>query len=327
MQIGLKLGAALIAAALLVVAGLVLGIPQQYPGDNAGLWIFAGVLAALALAVRPPVGRRRPWLIAGLAALAGISFFEGVNYRFWHMQNAGRLDLGLHADLGETRVRSARDWGQISVQGQTVSAAGPLRLMTPPELQDQLMPLKMGTMPNGTTLFVHGPSNGRPEKSLRFIFSATAMRKGVIADDYPDRRAAAAQQRLSGPLTVSGRHFRTVLSNCRGEVLLGGDAPVAGGDEPVMLFVEPDFGPAPAGCQVHGDGLPLDVFLTKIAAETSITVELAGKDGETVLTAVIPTKRLSEALRVKAALDDRIRRRDGGVPFTPFVNFTDASVR
>jgi hypothetical protein len=326
MRIVLKIVAGLIAAGLLVLAGVVLGIPQQYPGDNAGLWIAAAVLAALALAARPPVGRQHPWLIAGLVVLAGISFFEGVNYRFWYDNREERIDRGFWSDLSGIKVHVTRDDASIFVPGKTVSAGGSLRLLTPQELRLREQASVSGVKITDTTLLIDWPPMSRQTTSLHFNFADTAIRPGVLADDYPDRVAEAAQKRLSDHVTVFGQHFRTVLSNCQGEVMPGRPSSAPDGQTAALIMVRPDFGKAPANCGAHGDGMPLDDFLAKIAAETSVTVELAGSDGKTVLTAVIPTQRLTEALRVKAKLDDHIRRKDVGEPFSPFVAYRPSTI-
>jgi len=324
MRNAINIASGLVAAVLLVAAGWLATVPPTVLGDDDGLWVCAPLLVLLALAVQPPVGRRYPWLIAALCVLIAVSGFETLNYQAWHRQHRGLVEDGLRADVGDIEVYVDIHGSSLTVPG-TATVAPPLRALSSEE--------RAGVNSGGVSfaqwrpeLNISWSDDGGMDGGLSFEAPTVAVRRAVLpikknASDFT-AGAAAAKYLAAGTTTIAGRWWHFTMPNCAGIISdLQADPPLADGAAPVRIVVQPMLdgsdGSTPA-CPDTKEAATAEAFAARLAAEPEVTMTFADAHGRAILTAVIPTARLAEALKVRQRLWGRVRRGDVGAPFSPF---------
>jgi hypothetical protein len=321
MRSTINVAAGLFAATLLVIAGWLVTVPPTELGDDDGLWVCAAALVSLALAVQPPVGRRYPWLIAGLCILVAVSGFEALNYQAWHRQHRGLVDDGLSATVGGIEVETYGRGSSLKAPGM-VTTAPPLRVLSSAE--------RAGVRFSGQQ-WSHGrmemnigwDEDGAMEWGLSFdVPTLTIPRAKLPAGVRRDADAAGTavtRYIKSGTTVIAGRSVRVVVPNCAiGEMVMEAVPPLDDGGAPVEFTVQPFIGTASDSCPASGKLMSVEAFVEKLKAEPEVTMTMTDAKGRMILTAVIPTARLAEALTVRQHLWDRVKRGDVGAPFSPF---------
>jgi hypothetical protein len=118
------------------------------------------------------------------------------------------------------------------------------------------------------------------------------------------------------------------MPSCIGIVSdLQADPPLADGAVPLRILVQPLLGGSDRStpdCPDANEATTAEAFAARLAAEPEVTMTMTDAHGRTILTAVISTARLAEALKVRQRLWGRLKRGEVGAPFSPFVYYLSA---